>query len=69
MRNLIVLKEGREGWKAHYWSGPLREVVLREFGVDLLPTAFTLDAAPANVLREIRARNPDCEVALRPPTS
>ena len=61
---IVLFREGIQ-WMAQYNAGPARDTVLRLFGADAIPTAFTSQAAPNTVLARIQELNPDALVRLR----
>ena len=59
----IVLRSSRDGWMAEFY-GPHADEVVRLFGTNVLPTAFTSQAEHSVVKAEIDRLNPGIEVVL-----
>ena len=59
--NYIYLFEANGTWMAHY-QGPHADQIQALMGTTTLPTAFTADAAYADVADAIRERNPSVRV-------
>ncbi len=56
---VIKLINSKQGWLARFIND---EEVLKAFGTDTIPTAFTKTAYPMEVLRTIERLNPECRV-------
>jgi len=54
----IKLINSKNGWFARFDD----EDVINAFGTDTIPTAFTEEASPMEVLKDIQKRNPDYKV-------
>jgi len=61
--NGITLSRSGTGWMATH-TGPHAADIIRLFCTVTIPTAFTPQADPQMVLREIQANNPDALVVL-----
>ena len=64
MPDAIELYRAPSAWMARS-IGPHSAEIIRLFGTDVLPTAFTPAASPADVLESIQKLNPDKRVYLR----
>lgn len=62
MPNGIILTKGATGWNARY-VGPHVAALVRLFGTDTIPTAFTLQAAAPDVVAAISAMNPGVTIS------
>ena len=60
MRHAITLYRGPQAWMARHTDPE----VTRLFGTDTLPTAFTEQAEPAEVLAYLREANPELTVRM-----
>jgi hypothetical protein len=59
----ITLYRGADSWLAH-WQGDDAAEIKRLFGTDILPTAYTAQAAGDTVQAEISRLNPERVVRL-----
>lgn len=57
----IRLRKSHDGWSAQFLNDPS---VVAAMGTDTIPTAFTAQAEPLTVLREIQRLNPNHRVTL-----
>lgn len=64
-QNTILLARTDKGWAAIY-RGPHRAEIERLFGCNVLPTAFTSEAASETVVAFLKAKNPNCSVVVGP---
>ncbi len=60
-RPIIILRRTPSCWTATFVNDA---EVLRLFGTDTLPTAFTAKAPQGMVLEAVRAKNSDCDVMV-----
>lgn len=65
MKKTIQIYIKGNSWIAAFMidGSPDKEITAL-FGTHHLPTAFTADASPATVLREVRSLNPDSVVTI-----
>ena len=57
----IQLINSKEGWLARFMNDT---EIIRLFGTDTIPTAFTEEASPMEVLRAVKNLNPEYKVSF-----
>ena len=64
IKNTITIRKEQCGYVAKY-EGDAAGEIIRLFGADTIPTAFTAQAEPSKVMAEIRRLNPGSVVRMK----
>lgn len=65
-RNVVLVFRTTTCYVVDFVNTPLRHRTFRLYGTTVVPTNFTRDANPAEVLKAVKANNPEYEVRLIP---